>query len=141
MRLTRGYTNLIHKAPLVPLLVLFVSGCAQDETVAAYGAADRIWQVTEIDALPFTASATLEFSERNVISGQAPCNQFSASMTTPYPWFSIGPVMRTKLACTDITAEDTFLTALSDMTLAEVLDDTLILSTPQGRSMVFKAGD
>jgi heat shock protein HslJ len=49
--------------------------------------------------------------------------------------------LSTKMACPDLKAEYKFFKALEAMTLAEVLNDVLILSTSEGREMVFKAGD
>jgi heat shock protein HslJ len=43
------------------------------------------------------------------------------------------------MACPDLAAESQYLTALGEMTLAEVSGPTLILSNDAGRSMVFTA--
>ena len=119
--------------------VVALSGCFKDETVAGYGGAGKIWRVTEIDGAQFTASATLAFSSAGRISGNAPCNSYSAEMKTPYPWFNVEAIQTTKQVCPDTGAENLFLAALSDMTLSEVLGDTLILSTPQGRTIILTA--
>ncbi|MFT6025395.1 MAG: heat shock protein HslJ [Ascidiaceihabitans sp.] len=117
--------------------VLLISACRGDETVRAYGAADRIWVLDELDGKPFTARATLEFAEDGRISGQAPCNRYFAELTVPYPWFETGAIGATKMACPDLKAEAQFFKALDAMTLSEVLGNVLILSTPEGREMVF----
>lgn len=122
-------------------LLSLIPACQADETLRAYGAADRVWALSEIDGQPFAARATLTFSEEGAISGKAPCNRYSASMTVPYPWFEAGPIRSTKMACPDLTAEAQFFEALDAMTLSEVLGNVLILSTPEGRKMVFKVGD
>ena len=118
-----------------------LTGCATDETVAAYGGAGQVWRVVELDGTPFSAQATLTFPERGVIAGMAPCNRYTAQMDTPYPWFEAGPVSATKLHCPAHQSETIFFAALSAMTLVEVLGDTLILSTPEGRSIILKSGD
>lgn len=120
-------------------LLSFIPACQGDETIRAYGAADRVWTVTEIDGTNFNAKATLLFPNEGTISGRAPCNGFSAPMTVPYPWFETGPIISTKMACADLDAENQFFEALGAMSLSEVLGDILILSTPEGRKMVFKA--
>lgn len=122
------------------ILVLILGACKKDETVAAYGAANQIWQVVEVDDIPFPATATLTFPQAGIVSGSGPCNQFTADLTTPYPWFELGPIKITKRACPDLKAETIFVDALADMTLVEVLEDTMILSTPEGRSILFKSG-
>ena len=119
------------------LTTLFLTACIGDETVAGYGGADRIWVVTELDGRPFTARATLQFSE----AGETPCNRYSGVMTTPYPWFGVTQVVSTRMACPNQDAEAKFLEALTAMTLSEVLGDVMILSNDAGREMLFKAGD
>ena len=122
-------------------LLTFLTACKADETVRAYGAADRVWVLSELDGTNFAAMATLEFPEPGQIAGQAPCNRFFATLSVPYPWFKAGPIGATKMACPDLDAESQFFDALSAMSLSEVLGDVLILSTPEGRERVFKAAD
>lgn len=118
-----------------------IPACQADETLRAYGAAERVWTLTEIDGQPFSARATLTLSEEETISGNAPCNGYSASMSVPYPWFEVGPIRSTKMACPDLAAEVQFFDTLTAMTLSEVLDRVLILSTPEGREMAFTTVD
>jgi heat shock protein HslJ len=116
-----------------------IPACQADETLRAYGAADKVWTLTEIDGQAFSARAILMFSEEGTISGHAPCNGYSANMSVPYPWFETGPIRSTKMACPDLAAEGQFYESLKAMTLSEVLDNVLILSTPEGREMIFTA--
>lgn len=132
---------MIHKLALASLSYLLLLACTGDETVAAYGGADRNWRVVEIDNVPFNANATLRFVEKGQINGSAPCNSYFAAMTAPYPWFDAGPIGATRRMCADAEAETIFFEALSDMTLSEVLGDTLILSTPEGRSIILTSDD
>lgn len=127
------------KKTIVLVSAMILANCAGDETVVAYGAADKVWRLVEIDDNAIDYTATLTFPEPGRLTGRAACNSFSTSMTTPYPWFETGPIATTRAICPEIKQEQTFLEALSEMTLSEVLGDTLILSTPEGRSMVFKA--
>ncbi len=123
------------------LVVLAVtSACQRDETVNAYGAADKVWQLQEIDDQPVTFSATLRFPEPGRLSGDAPCNSYQAPMTVPYPWFEVTQITATRRACPALAEETRYFTTLKAMSLSEVLGDTLILSTPEGRNMVFTAG-
>ncbi|WP_300033744.1 META domain-containing protein [uncultured Roseobacter sp.] len=116
------------------------AACWKDETLSAYGAADRTWVLSELDGKPFRAPATLTFPEPGQMAGAGPCNSFSAVMEAPYPWFEAGPLAATRRACPDLPSETEYFRALGEMSLSEVLGDTLILSTPEGRSMVFTAG-
>lgn len=125
---------------LLLALIGLIPACQQDETLRAYGAADQVWTLLEIDGQAFNASATLTFPDRDKVTGQAPCNSYSATMSVPYPWFEIGPIVSTKKACPDLAAETAFYEALDAMSLSEVAGEVLILSTPEGRQMVFRAG-
>jgi len=124
---------------LISLMAL--AGCWQDETLTGYGAADRLWVLESVDGSAFAARAELEFPEEGKITGKAPCNRFFADQTAPYPWFTLGPIGSTKMACPAMEAEARFLGALAEMTLSEVAGDTLILSNDAGREMVFRAAE
>ncbi len=130
------------KILLTAALVLgTLTACQDDETARAYGAADRIWTLSEINGAPFPATATLTFPVTGEIAGHAPCNSYSAPMTTPYPWFEVKQIASTRMACPDLDAESDFFTALTAVSISEVSGDTLILSNPDGLSMIFKAAD
>ncbi len=118
-----------------------LTACQDDETARAYGAADRIWTLSEINGAPFPATATLTFPETGKIAGDAPCNGYFAAMTAPYPWFEAKQIASTKMACPDLQAESEFFAALAAASISEVSGDTLILSNPDGLSMIFKAAD
>lgn len=124
---------------LLPLLVA-VAACRGDETLYAYGAADKVWRLTELNNQPVSASFTLTFPEAGKLAGTAPCNRFSGQQTVPYPWFQAENIATTKRACPALSAEVSYLAALQAASLSEVLGNTLVLSNPEGLSMVFKAG-
>ncbi len=119
-------------------LVLALAGCAGDEGVRAYGAAEMTWVLASIDGVKVPSSATLEFPEPGRVSGQGPCNRWSATQTAPYPWFKLGPVAATRMACPDIKAEQLFFAALAEMTISEVSGRVLVLNNEAGREMVFE---
>ncbi len=121
------------------LLAFALSACQRDETVTAYGAAGKTWRLVELDGVPVSYAATLRFPAPGQIAGKAPCNTFGGTMTVPYPWFDATDIVATRTACPELPQETAYLAALSGMTLSEVLGQTLILSTAEGRKMVFKA--
>ena len=121
--------------------VFGLTQCDADETVSAYGAADQVWVLTELDGVTFSARATLTFPETGKIAGEGPCNRYSGVMTTPYPWFDAGQVVSTRMACPDLAAESAFFASLSGATQSEVAGDILILRNDAGDEMVFKASD
>ena len=59
-------------------------------------------------------------------------------MSVPYPWFEVGPIRATNMACPDLQKEAEYLKILQQMKLSEVLGNVLILSTSEGPNMVFK---
>lgn len=119
----------------------FVSACSADETLAAYGAGDILWRLSEVDGTPASATLTMEFGEDGAVSGAAPCNQFAAQNTAPYPWFALSPILATKRACPALRQEQEILTLLQSITQSEVLDNVLILRNDAGQEMVFNAVD
>lgn len=119
------------------LIPLALAACKADETISGYTDSDAIWTLVELDGEPFTAIAAISFPSEGKVFGQAPCNTFGSTQTVPLPWFKLGPIVSTKMACPSLAAEQVFFEALSTMTLAEVLTNTLILSTENGREMVF----
>ena len=123
------------------LLLASLTACRDDETVRAYGGADQIWTLKELNGAPFPAIATLTFPKEGEIAGQGPCNRYFGAMTAPYPWFDAGPIGSTRMACPNLAAETTFLAALEAATLSEVAGNTLILSDTDGLEMVFKGTD
>lgn len=120
-----------------PLLASLLQ-CGPDETLSGYGAGDTTWRLTELDGAAFPAQATITFPEEGRIAGEAPCNTYFATQSEPYPGFNVTQVAATRRACPDLALETAYFKALEAMTLAEVTETTLILSTPEGREMVFR---
>ncbi|MEO1138017.1 MAG: META domain-containing protein [Pseudomonadota bacterium] len=120
-------------------LILSLDQCSNDETLSGYGAAGATWNLIEIDGQPFPAKVTIAFPEEGKIKGQGPCNSFFAAQLQPYPWFEATEIGATRRACVDLDHETAFLTALSEMTLVEINGNNLLLSTVDGREMVFRA--
>ena len=120
---------------------LFQNMPQPDETVRAYGAADKEWRLVELAGAEITVEITLTFPQPGNISGSAPCNHYAASMRVPYPWFEVGPIAATRRMCPEIETETAYFDALSEATLSEVLNNTLILSNNEHVLLVFKADD
>nr|WP_170541987.1 META domain-containing protein [Ruegeria arenilitoris] len=124
---------------ILPALALLQ--CDRDESVAAYGAADRTWVLQEVNGQPYEASALLRFPEDGKIAGNAPCNSYSGTLNAPYPWFEITDLTATRAACAGLEAEGFYFAALLAMTQSEVSGDVLILRNEEGLEMVFKAAE
>ena len=122
-------------------LLASIPACQADETVARYGAADRLWELQSLNGTAFSGRATLEFEPGGPVSGQAPCNRFSTTNTVPYPWFELTPILATRAACPELEAETAYLAALARMTQSEVRQGTLFLRNDDGDEMVFTTSD
>ena len=127
----------------IPLLLMaaLTNLCSRDETARAYGAADRLWDLQEVNGVPFPANATLSFLAAETIAIQGPCNRITASNTVPYPWFSVTLVSSTKRSCPDLQHEKSLANALERTTVIEILDNVMILSNTEDLNMVFIAAD
>lgn len=124
---------------ILTLSLLALFQCDKDETVATYGAADRTWELQQIDGQAYEARALLRFPESGRIEGNAPCNSYSGKMDAPYPWFEVTDIAATRAACAGLEAEGMYFAALLTMTQSEVSGDVLILRNDDGHEMVFKA--
>ncbi|WP_147110775.1 META domain-containing protein [Tateyamaria sp. syn59] len=122
-------------------LMASIPACQADETVARYGAAERLWELQTLNGAALPGPATLEFQPGGPVSGQAPCNSFSATNTVPYPWFQLSPIVATRAACADLDAEAAYFEALARMTQSEVREGTLFLRNDDGDEMVFTTSD
>ncbi len=122
-------------------LLALGANCVGDETVAAYGGAGRVWQLTEAFDQPTTHHLTLSFAADGAVTGQAPCNQFSGRNSAPYPWFQLTDMAITEMACADLAAESALMEKLITMRQSEVSGDVLILRAENGTALVFNAAD
>ena len=123
---------------LFSYLPFAVAACS-DETLSGFADGGQTYALQEIDGMPFPAQATLTFPDAGRIAGSAPCTSYAGALTAPYPWFETGPIAATKRACPDLAQETLFFTTLSEMQLAEVSGNVLILSNDAGRQMLFEA--
>lgn len=96
------------------------------------------WKLVSIDGQPFTANGKIDLSAPGRVAGQGPCNRFSGSNDGTLPDFRPSALAATRMACPDLSAESAMLTALGQMTRAEVTGPvTLLLTGPKGGSMEF----
>lgn len=121
------------------LLVLALAACGPDETISAFGGGDD-YVLQEMNGNTISApTITLNISDTGQISGQAPCNSYSANQSAPYPWFELGPIASTRRACPDLALETAYFNALASMTIAEVAGPVLILSNEADGMLVFQS--
>jgi heat shock protein HslJ len=96
------------------------------------------WRLVELDGAPFAARATARLTEDGRVTGQAPCNRFTATWSGRWPELTFTPLAATRMACPELAAEDAFFAALGRVTRAEVTADGLILSGDDGTRLRFE---
>lgn len=120
---------------LLVALWLMATG-PEGESLAAY-AEEGTYRLQFIDGAPFSAETTIRFEGSRLV-GRGPCNAFSAQIAAPYPWFAVGPISATRMACPDLSAERVLFDSLRAMELAETLGPVILLTGPDGSSMEFR---
>lgn len=119
--------------------LLLAAGCVSLENVGFYGGVGQVWVLSSIDSQSVSVRSDMRIGQFGALSGQSACNSWQAKDISVYPWFDVETVTSTLKDCPEREAEQAFYEALKDMTIAEVVGETLILSTVDGREMVFKA--
>ena len=122
---------------LVALLWCLAAPAHAHDDHGPYDDPGTVWQLTQLNGAPFTDMAYLEFPEIGRIEGQAPCNRFFGEMWSTYPWFKPEDIATTRMACPALKSEAIFLQTLGRMTLAEITDNWLLLTSDDGQSMGF----
>ncbi|MEM9268426.1 MAG: META domain-containing protein [Pseudomonadota bacterium] len=107
------------------------------ETITA-PALDQVWHLVSVDSKDATAGLTLRFLPDGSVSGEGPCNRFSARQTAPLPWFELSPILATKRGCATLDDEQALFQRLAEMRFAEIQGEVLLLSGPSG-DMDFRA--
>ena len=120
-------------------LPILLAACLKDETVSGYVDQSAVFRLVEVDASPYEFKATISFPNTGVIRGEGPCNTYAAEQSSPYPWFTIGPIRATRRACAELAQETQFFSILESMTLIEALGTVIILRDDAGSEMVFQS--
>lgn len=123
----------------IATILLLASGCVSMENVNFYGGVGATWNLSSIDGEPVAAGTDMRIGHLGALSGTTGCNTWQAKDTSVYPWFDVEVISSTLKACPEQAAEQAFFDALKDMTIAEVVGETLILSTIEGREMLFRS--
>lgn len=119
------------------ILILSLSACKADETISGQ-TSDQTWLLQTMNKAKIDTTVTISFPEKGKVTGRAPCNRYFASQTAPLPWFEVGPIGATKMACPKLALETEYFRTLEQVNLAEVVKDTLILSKDQQTLLTFK---
>lgn len=84
---------------------------------------------------------TAEFSDDGTMSGSAGCNNYSASFESTEDTISIGPTIRTEMACMDpegvMEQENLYLSALQKAAVYSIQDDRLEIRDVSGAGVAY----
>lgn len=68
--------------------------------------------------------------ERDRLSGEGPCNSYSAQNNAELPAVALSPIVSTKMACKDMKIENRFLSVLQQATAMEFYGGVLKVKSP-----------
>lgn len=83
-------------------------------------------------------NVTLLIEEKR-ISGQGPCNAYSAANNVPLPAVALSPIISTKMACKDLRLENRFLSILQTATAMDYYGGVLRVKSPS-TWLIFEQG-
>ncbi len=132
--------SLLGAGAILIALAFLVRPYWTDETISGYAPFDR-YVLTELEGQAVVGNVTLEFLEEGRVTGQGPCNRYFAEQIAPLPWFELGPIGATKMACPHLDLETRYFSALSRVRFAEALGDILVLSDENGVVLAFQGAD
>ena len=114
------------------------SGCGGDAESLLTG---DVWRVTHIagEEVPGPRAVTLEFDGEGRLSGQAPCNRYSASYQMTGEGIVLGQGVSTRMACAGdlMGLESTFLSIIQG-SLPASIDEDGTLSLGEGRILAIR---
>ncbi len=123
------------RLPLFLCAALSLTACVtpalSDEEIAGVD-----WHLVGIEGQKVDWTASLRF-DGDKVSGKAPCNRWFGTNAATFPDVAIAAIGATKMACPDLAAESVFFEALQVMQKAELDQDHLFLTGPEGRVVEF----
>ncbi|KPP82862.1 MAG: putative lipoprotein [Oceanicaulis sp. HLUCCA04] len=116
----------------------FLAGCGGDAESLLTG---EVWRVTHVagDEVPGPRAVTLEFDGNGRLSGQAPCNRYSASYQLTGDGIVLGEGVSTRMACAGdlMELESSFLSIIQG-SLPVSIDENGTLSLGEGRILAVR---
>ncbi|WP_170175504.1 META domain-containing protein [Glycocaulis alkaliphilus] len=109
------------------------SGCGGDAESLLAG---EVWRVTHVagEEVPGPRAVTMEFDGQGRLSGQAPCNRYSASYQMTGEGIVLGQGVSTRMACAgDLMALETTFLGIIQGSLPASIDTDGVLSLGEGR--------
>lgn len=129
---------------LAPALFVTLVGCVQSAPPTGPSSPADLapdfskmdWILTEVDGKAAPYRATLNLGTPGRMSGQAPCNRYSGTLTIDGTSFRPGPIAATRMACADLDGETAYFRSLEKVTTAERGPGRLTLSG-DGHTLTF----
>ena len=94
------------------------------------------WHLVGIEGSRAPAPLSITFAVDGTVSGQAPCNRYSGTLTIDGTSFRPGPIAATRMACADLDGETAYFRSLEKVTTAERGPGRLTLSG-DGHTLTF----
>lgn len=94
------------------------------------------WHLVGLEGQDIDWQASLRI-DGDKVTGKAPCNRFFGANSATLPAISFAAMGATRMACTDLQAENAYFEALQSMQRAELDQRHLFLIGPEGRIMEF----
>ena len=142
--------NIMRNLLIFGFIICLASACSdkmnpnKSDTVNASQLANTKWELIKLGGLklPVEAKATLQFTDSLIISGKSFCNNYGGQAMVNDGKLAFDKVFSTKMFCQDVAdAENTYLKALNEATMAQVKNSTLVLSNGAKELLVYKKVD
>jgi heat shock protein HslJ len=119
--------------PAVALVAPLLAACAAPPPPAAApsGLVGTSWRLTEFVGEAVARPVTLNF-EGERARGEGPCNSYFGAWRLDGAAVEIGPVAATRRACRDLSFEQGYFGALTDVASADIGAETLALRGADG---------
>ena len=94
------------------------------------------WHLVGLEGQEVAWDSSIRF-DGDKVAGKAACNRWFGTNAAIFPEVAIQAIGATKMACPDMAAESVYFEALQAMQRAELDQDHLFLTGPEGRIMEF----
>ncbi len=124
--------------------IFFVLSCAEDKknNEEAIENTQKLtsssWMVIDLNGITsFTRNPSIHINlEQNKISGSTSCNKYFGSLTVENNMLTTKNIASTKMMCSDISIEDTFIKFINQTLYIEIKNDQLNLFDADGNLVI-----
>jgi heat shock protein HslJ len=124
--------------------IFFVLSCAEDKknNEEAIENTQKLtsssWMVIDLNGITsFTRNPSIHINlEQNKISGSTGCNKYFGSLTVENNMLTTKNIASTKMMCSDISIEDTFIKFINQTLYIEIKNDQLNLFDADGNLVI-----